>query len=102
MTRKVRTAARSLFAKLAPERAVRMWDEEGSYPVELYEQIAALGWYDIVPEGIGTEGALDGAAGLLVALCEEIGRSSSDLVALFNLLGDGLRELLDVKSETAR
>jgi alkylation response protein AidB-like acyl-CoA dehydrogenase len=84
----LRKTARSLFAKLAPEREVRIWDEEGSYPVELYREIAALGWYDIVAEG-----SVDGAAGLLTALCEEIGRGSSDLVALFNLNLSGLRDL---------
>lgn len=84
----LRKAAQALFAKFAPERAVRIWDEEGSYPVELYRQIAALGWYDIVAEG-----AVDGSAGLLAALCEEIGRGSSDLVALFNLNLSGIRDL---------
>jgi alkylation response protein AidB-like acyl-CoA dehydrogenase len=84
----LRKTARALFAKLAPERDVRIWDEEGSYPVELYREIAALGWYDIIAEG-----GVDGAAGLLTALCEEIGRGSSDLVALFNLNLSGLRDL---------
>jgi alkylation response protein AidB-like acyl-CoA dehydrogenase len=84
----LRKTARAMFAKLAPERDVRIWDEEGSYPVELYREIAALGWYDIVAEG-----AVDGTAGLLTALCEEIGRGSSDLVALFNLNLSGIRDL---------
>jgi alkylation response protein AidB-like acyl-CoA dehydrogenase len=84
----LRKTARALFAKLAPERDVRIWDEQGSYPVELYREIAALGWYDIVAEG-----AVDGSAGLLTALCEEIGRGSSDLVALFNLNLSGIRDL---------
>jgi alkylation response protein AidB-like acyl-CoA dehydrogenase len=84
----LRKTARALFAKLAPERQVRIWDEEGSYPVELYREIAALGWYDIVADG-----AVDGSAGLLAALCEEIGRGSSDLVALFNLNLSGIRDL---------
>jgi alkylation response protein AidB-like acyl-CoA dehydrogenase len=84
----LRKAARALFAKLAPEHAVRTWDEEGSYPLELYREIARLGWYDIVAEG-----AVEGSAGLLVALCEEIGRGSSDLVALFNLNLSGIRDL---------
>lgn len=84
----LRKTARALFANLAPERDVRMWDEAGSYPVELYREIAALGWYDIVAEG-----DVDGSAGLLAALCEEIGRGSSDLVALFNLNLSGIRDL---------
>jgi alkylation response protein AidB-like acyl-CoA dehydrogenase len=84
----LRKTARALFAKLAPERDVRIWDEEGSYPVELYREIAALGWYDIVADG-----PVDGSAGLLTALCEEIGRGSSDLVALFNLNLSGIRDL---------
>lgn len=84
----LRKTARALFAKLAPERDVRIWDEEGTYPVELYREIAALGWYDIVADG-----PVEGSAGLLAALCEEIGRGSSDLVALFNLNLSGIRDL---------
>ncbi|WP_028637403.1 acyl-CoA dehydrogenase family protein [Nocardioides sp. URHA0032] len=84
----LRRTARALFAKQAPERDVRIWDEEGSYPGSLYEEIARLGWYDIVADG-----PIDGTAGLLTSLCEEIGRSSSDLVALFNLNLSGIRDL---------
>ena len=84
----LRKVARSLFAKHASEQDVRIWDEEGSYPVDLYREIAALGWYDIVADG-----PVDGHAGLLAALCEEIGRGSSDLVALFNLNLSGIRDL---------
>jgi alkylation response protein AidB-like acyl-CoA dehydrogenase len=84
----LRKTARSLFAKHAPDRDIRVWDEEGSYPVHLYRQIAALGWYDIVADG-----PVEGQAGLLAALCEEIGRGSSDLVALFNLNLSGIRDL---------
>ncbi|MGI8334456.1 acyl-CoA dehydrogenase family protein [Actinomadura scrupuli] len=84
----LRKTARSLFAKHASERDVRIWDEEGSYPVDLYREIAALGWYDIVADG-----PVEGQAGLLAALCEEIGRGSSDLVALFNLNLSGIRDL---------
>lgn len=84
----LRKTARSLFSRHAPERDIRIWDEEGSYPVHLYQEIAALGWYDIVADG-----PVDGQAGLLAALCEEIGRGSSDLVALFNLNLSGVRDL---------
>jgi alkylation response protein AidB-like acyl-CoA dehydrogenase len=84
----LRRTARALFAKHASERDVRIWDEEGSYPESLYQEIAGLGWYDIVADG-----PIDDTAGLLVALCEEIGRASSDLVALFNLNLSGIRDL---------
>ncbi|GAB7004910.1 acyl-CoA dehydrogenase family protein [Nocardioides sp. AN3] len=84
----LRRTARALFAKLAPERDIRIWDEEGTYPADLYREIAALGWYDIVADG-----PIEGTAGLLTALCEEIGRGSSDLVALFNLNLSGVRDL---------
>jgi|1185.fasta_scaffold28242_2 alkylation response protein AidB-like acyl-CoA dehydrogenase len=84
----LRKTARSLFAKHAPERDIRVWDEEGSYPAHLYREIAALGWYDIVAGG-----PVEGQAGILAALCEEIGRGSSDLVALFNLNLSGIRDL---------
>jgi alkylation response protein AidB-like acyl-CoA dehydrogenase len=84
----LRRTVRALFAKHASERDVRIWDEEGSYPESLYKEIAGLGWYDIVADG-----PIDDTAGLLVALCEEIGRASSDLVALFNLNLSGIRDL---------
>ncbi|MDN3359372.1 acyl-CoA dehydrogenase family protein [Actinomadura sp. DC4] len=84
----LRKTARSLFAKHAPERDIRVWDEEGSYPVHLYREIAALGWYDIVAGD-----PVEGQAGLLASLCEEIGRGSSDLVALFNLNLSGVWDL---------
>ena len=84
----LRRSVRSLFAKHATEQEIRIWDEAGSYPVDLYREIAALGWYDIVAEG-----PVEGSAALLAALCEEIGRGSSDLVALFNLNLSGIRDL---------
>lgn len=84
----LRNTAKALFSTHASDRDVRIWDEEGTYPVELYKRIADLGWYDIV-----TTDDLEGTAGLLTALCEEIGRRSSDLVALFNLNLSGVRDL---------
>ncbi|MFC9765920.1 acyl-CoA dehydrogenase family protein [Rhodococcus jostii] len=85
----LRTTARAFLARHAPAHDVRIWDEEGKYPEHLFREIARLGWYDVVA---GADG-LEGTAGLLITLCEEIGRASSDLVALFNLNLSGLRDI---------
>ncbi|MFI6356851.1 acyl-CoA dehydrogenase family protein [Streptomyces sp. NPDC050743] len=86
----LRATARAVIARHAPQRDVRIWDEEGSYPEHLYREIAKLGWYDIVAD----DEPLEGMAGLLIALCEEVGRASSDLVALLNLNISGIRDLI--------
>ncbi|RZL71915.1 MAG: acyl-CoA dehydrogenase [Rhodococcus sp. (in: high G+C Gram-positive bacteria)] len=85
----LRTTARAFLARHAPALDVRIWDEEGTYPEQLYREIARLGWYDVV----ASDEAVEGTAGLLTTLCEEIGRASSDLVALFNLNLSGLRDI---------
>ncbi|WP_019929612.1 acyl-CoA dehydrogenase family protein [Nocardia sp. BMG111209] len=85
----LRTTVRAFLARYAPAHDVRIWDESGTYPENLFREIARLGWYDVVT---GDDTA-DETAGLLITLCEEIGRASSDLVALFNLNLSGLRDL---------
>lgn len=84
----LRATARAFLSKHAPAHDVRIWDEDATYPESLYREVAELGWYDVVADG-----PIEGAAALLVTLCEEIGRASSDLVALFNLNLSGLRDL---------
>ena len=85
----LRESARSYIAKHAPPEAVKQWDEEKHYPVELFAGMAELGWFEI-----GLPGENDGAvASLLTILAEEIGRASTDLVALFNLNASGVRQV---------
>ena len=84
----LRATARAFLSKHAPPHDVRVWDEDATYPEALYREVAELGWYDVVADG-----PIDGTAALLITLCEEIGRTSSDLVALFNLNLSGLRDL---------
>ncbi|OQQ19775.1 acyl-CoA dehydrogenase [Streptomyces sp. M41(2017)] len=86
----LRATARKFLSRRAPERDVQMWDEEGSYPEQLYREIAKLGWYDMVTDA---DEPVENVAGLLTTLCEEVGRASSDLVALLNLNFSGLRDL---------
>lgn len=86
----LRATARKFLSRRAPERDVQIWDEEGSYPEQLYREIAKLGWYDMVTDA---DEPVENVAGLLTALCEEVGRASSDLVALLNLNFSGIRDL---------
>jgi alkylation response protein AidB-like acyl-CoA dehydrogenase len=86
----LRESARELVTKHAPPSQVQKWDEDGSYPVDLFDRIAGLGWY-----GLGSEvgDPIENRAELLVAVCEELGHASSDLVALFNLNVSGVRDV---------
>ncbi|MEU8795373.1 acyl-CoA dehydrogenase family protein [Streptomyces sp. NPDC048643] len=87
----LRATARKFLSRHAPERDVQIWDEDGSYPEQLYREIAKLGWYDMVTDA---DEPVENLAGLLTALCEEVGRASSDLVALLNLNVSGIRDLV--------
>lgn len=78
----LRETVRNFVLKEAPEEKVKEWDEQGSYPRELFDKIAELGWYELAF-------AESDRAQLLVAFCEELGRASSDLVALYNLNASG-------------
>lgn len=86
----LRAIAKSFLARHAPALDVRLWDEAGTYPEQLYREIARLGWYDVIDD---SDGPAERVAALLITLCEEMGRASSDLVALFNLNLSGLRDL---------
>ncbi|MBY8876215.1 acyl-CoA dehydrogenase family protein [Actinacidiphila acidipaludis] len=86
----LRATARAFVTRHAPERDVRVWDEEGSYPERFYREIARLGWYDMVADA---DEPVEDTAALLITVCEEIGRASSDLVALLNLNISGIRDL---------
>jgi alkylation response protein AidB-like acyl-CoA dehydrogenase len=85
----LRETARGVIERHAPEDDVKNWDHEGIYPAELFRKIAELEWY-----GLAIDEDLDGQrATLMSALCQEIGRASSDLVALFNLTASGIRDI---------
>lgn len=86
----LRESVREFIAEHAPPARVQKWDEEGSFPAELFDRIAAIGWYGL---GAELDEPIEHRADLLVALCEELGHASSDLVALFNLNVSGVRDL---------
>ena len=88
----VRDAARRFVEKECNEWRCREWDADEHYPKEVFDQIAALGWYGIgIPEADGGTGG--GAVELLI-VSEELGRGSTDLVACFSLTASGLRTLI--------
>jgi alkylation response protein AidB-like acyl-CoA dehydrogenase len=68
----VRDAAKRFVEKECNEWRCREWDADEHYPKEVFDQIAALGWYGIgIPEADGGTGG--GALELLV-VSEELGR----------------------------
>jgi alkylation response protein AidB-like acyl-CoA dehydrogenase len=88
----VRAAVRAFVHKECDEWRCLEWDNAGSYPREVFDQIAALGWYGIgIPEEQGGSG---GTASDLLVVAEELGRGSTDLVACFSLTASGLRTLV--------
>jgi alkylation response protein AidB-like acyl-CoA dehydrogenase len=93
----IRESARRFVEKECNEWLALEWDQRGHYPKEVFDRIAELGWY-----GIGTpeqEGGSGGTATDLLAISEELGRGSTDLVACFSLSASGLRTLIANGSE---
>jgi alkylation response protein AidB-like acyl-CoA dehydrogenase len=96
----VRDAAKRFVEKECNEWRCREWDADEHYPKEVFDQIAALGWYGIgIPEADGGTGG--GALELLV-VSEELGRGSTDLVACFSLTASGLRTLIKNGTDAQR
>lgn len=88
----VRQTARTFVQKECDEWRCLQWDQAGTYPREVFDQIAGLGWYGIgIPEERGGSG---GTASDLLVVAEELGRGSTDLVACFSLTASGLRTLV--------
>jgi alkylation response protein AidB-like acyl-CoA dehydrogenase len=88
----LRESAKRFVEKECNEWRCREWDAAEHYPKEVFDQIAALGWYGIgIPEADGGTGG--GALELLV-VSEELGRGSTDLVACFSLTASGLRTII--------
>lgn len=68
------------------------WDRAGAYPKDVFDRIAALGWFGIgIPE---QDGGAGGGAQELLVVAEELGRGSTDLVACFSLTASGLRTIV--------
>ena len=96
----VRQTARALVHKECDEWRCLEWDQAGTYPKEVFDHIAELGWYGIgVPEELGGSG---GTAGDLLVVAEELGRGSTDLVACFSLTASGLRTIVTDGSDAQK
>lgn len=96
-TEELRATAKAFVSAKCNEWITREWDEQGHYPVSLFEEIASLGWFGIsVAEEDGGSG---GTALDLIVVCEELGRGSTDLVACLSLTSSGLRTLVSHGTE---
>ncbi len=85
----LRDAVRDVVQTEADGDRVRRWDEADEYPVALFDQIATLGWYELA---LDVEDGLNKARAHML-VCEELGRASSDLVALYNLTLGGIMDI---------
>jgi alkylation response protein AidB-like acyl-CoA dehydrogenase len=95
-----RQTVRAFVHKECDEWRCLEWDKVGTYPREVFDQIADLGWYGIgIPEELGGSG---GTASDLLVVAEELGRGSTDLVACFSLTASGLRTILTDGSEAQK
>lgn len=89
----VRQSVRQLVQKECDEWRCLEWDKAREYPKEVFDHIAALGWYGIgIPEEHGGSG---GSQSHLLVVAEELGRGSTDLVACFSLTASGLRAIIN-------
>lgn len=89
--RELRGAVRSFVDEECDQDRCMAWDRDGVYPKEVFDQIAAKGWYGLgIPESEGGSGGSDSD---LTVVAEELGRGSTDLVACFSLTASGLRTI---------
>jgi len=99
-TEALRAAVRQFVADECDQWRCLEWDREHRYPKEVFDQIAARGWLGVgLPEAHGGSG---GDACDLLAVVEELGRGSTDLVAGFSLSASGLRTLVAHGTEAQR
>jgi alkylation response protein AidB-like acyl-CoA dehydrogenase len=99
-TQAVRQTVRAFVQKECDEWRCLQWDKAGSYPREVFDHIAELGWYGIgIPEERGGSG---GSASDLLVVAEELGRGSTDLVAGFSLTASGLRTIVTDGSDAQK
>ena len=87
----LREAASRFVAEHCSEWKALEWDQAGAYPREVFDRIAAMGWYSI---GLDDREWGSGGATELMVVSEELGRGSTDLVACFSLTSSGLRTLV--------
>jgi alkylation response protein AidB-like acyl-CoA dehydrogenase len=87
----LREAAKRFVQRECNEWKALEWDQAGTYPKHVFDQIAAMGWYGI---GLQDEEWGSGGATELMVVSEELGRGSTDLVACFSLTSSGLRALM--------
>jgi alkylation response protein AidB-like acyl-CoA dehydrogenase len=100
MREPVRQTARAFVQKECDEWRCLEWDKAGTYPKEVFDDIAGLGWYGIgIPEG---EGGAGGTVSDLLVVAEELGRGSTDLVACFSLTASGLRTIVTNGSDAQK
>lgn len=96
----LREIARQFVAKECNEWKTLVWDERCHYPKDVFDKVAALGWFGIgIPEADGGSG---GTALDLIVLCEELGRGSTDLVACLSLTTSGARTIIASGSDEQR
>lgn len=87
----LRDEVRDFVRQRCDQTRCMAWDRAGTYPKEVFDAIAAHGWY-----GLGTPESGGGAGGSdsdLLVVAEELGRGSTDLVACFSLTASGLRTI---------
>jgi alkylation response protein AidB-like acyl-CoA dehydrogenase len=90
--RLLRESVRELVRNECDEWRCLAWDAAKTYPKDVFDRIAALGWYGIgIPEKDGGSG---GSQSDLLVVAEELGRGSTDLVACFSLTASGLRTII--------
>jgi len=97
----LKDTAVAFVAKHCPPEQAKAWDESGTFPSELWERIAELGWFSLpYPESWGGGG---GSAVELCLLAEALGHASLDVamayvgtfipgLVIFRSGDDGLRE----------
>jgi alkylation response protein AidB-like acyl-CoA dehydrogenase len=87
----LREAARRFVENECSQWKALEWDRRGEYPRQVFDRIAAMGWY-----GIGLDDPEWGSGGAveLMVVSEELGRGSTDLVACFSLTSSALRTLV--------
>ena len=100
LSEELRQTARAFVSARCNQWIAREWDETCHYPKDLFEEIAALGWFGItIPEDDGGSGG----TGLdLIVVCEELGRGSTDLVACLSLTVSGFRTLVGHGTEAQK
>ena len=77
----LRDTARSFVAKYCPAEQAKAWDESGEFPQDLWERMAAMGWFSLpFPEEVGGGG---GSVTELCILAEELAHASLDVAMAY-------------------